>query len=297
MGRLGIALCALATLAPSGCGSQPLNLSPRSPAAGRSGGGGTGTDATGVATANRARERSDDMVSGFVAGSAGEIVGRVVDADGDPAAGTQVHLITQHGERTVTTDKQGQFKTEVAEPTMVVVYGGARVSGSSATTQQIEGTEAVAVHDAEQPATPAKPLSDPALIPPYSDAILDKNAWARAWLLLEVSDTGFVTRVKLLDAPGYDLDAIAVRAAFKLKFEPARDRVGKPMVSQVVWKFEWPPSVWNQGSQYIPPRASELPCRRNASDTWYELNTPYRDCSPPNMAAAITGPWLDRPKK
>ncbi len=290
-------MCALAMLAPLACGSQPLNISPRSPSAGRSGGGGTGTDETGVATANRAHERPDDLLSGFVAGSAGEIVGRVVDADGAPVANADVHLITQHGERTVATDTQGHFKAEIAEPTMVVVYGGARISGSSATTQRIEGTEAIAVHDAEPPATPAKPLSDPTLIPEYTDAILDKNAWARAWLLLEVSDTGFVSRVKLLDAPGYDLDAIAVRDAFKLKFEPARDRVGKAMVSHVVWKFEWPPSSWNLGSPRIPPRASKLPCRRKASDTWYELNTPYRDCSPPNMAAAFTAPWIARPTK
>ena len=294
MGRLGILVGALAAIALLACGSRPPVSSVPSRSSDGIAGGGTGADETGVATADTARERSDDLVQGFVAASAGEIRGRVVDAGGHPVANAPVHLVTEHGERTLTTDKEGRFKTEVAEPTMVVVYGGARVSGSSATTQRIEGTEAISVHDVEPPATPAKALSDPTLIPEYTDAILDKNVWARAWLLLEVNDTGFVSRVKLLNAPGYDLDAIAVREAFDLKFEPARNRLGKPMPSQVMWKFEWPPSVWNRGSSRIPPRASQLPCRRSATDTWYELNTPYRDCSRPNMAAAIRAPWITR---
>ena len=154
----------------------------------------------------------------------GALSGRVVDADGHPVANATVHLVTKHGERTVTTDKQGRFKTELREPTMVVVYGGAQVSGSVVTTQQIDGTEALDVREPLPPAKIAKSLSDPTVIPEYTDAILDRNAWARAWLLLEVGDTGVVSRVKLLNAPGYGLDAIAVRDAFKLKFEPARDR-------------------------------------------------------------------------
>src|SRR5690606_21965732 len=150
----------------------------------------------------------------------------------------------------VTTDKEGRFKTDIDEPTMVVVYGGAQVSGSTVTTERIAGAEAFDVQEVLPPAKLAKPLSDPSAIPDYTDAILDHNAWVRAWLLLEVSDTGIVSRVKLLDPPGYDLDAIAVREAFKLRFEPARDRADKPVLSHVVWKFEWPPTAWNNGGSH-----------------------------------------------
>lgn len=83
----------------------------------------------------------------------------------------------------------------------------------------------------------------------------------------------------------------------ELKFEPARNRADKPISSLVVWKFEWPPEVWNHGRSRIPPEASKLPCRRSTTDTWYALDTPYRDCAPPNMTAAISAPWIDRPKR
>lgn len=231
-----------------------------------------------------------------MAASAGEVEGRVVGEDG-PIAKATVYLVSQNHERTVTTDDKGQFKANVDGPTMVVVYGAAELTGSTATTQQLDGTEAIDIRDAQPPAKPAKLLSDPRIIPSYTRALDKWNAWVRAWLLVEVSDTGAVSRVKLLSAPGLGLEPIAVRDAFKLKFEPARDLAGKPVHSLVTWKFDWPPSVWNRGDSYVRPQAARLPCRRSATDTWFALNTPYRDCSLPNMAAAITAPWIDRPRK
>jgi hypothetical protein len=239
-----------------------------------------------------AGQQAQPGVQGFVA-SAGELSGRVVDADGKPVASAPVQLVSKSGERTLKTDKQGRFRTEIAEPTMIAVYGGMQVQGGSSTTEKVDGDEAIVLREAERPKKLAKPLSDPLAIPEYTDALRERNAWVRAWLLVDVSETGSISRVKLLDPPGYDLDAIAIRDAFKLKFEPARNRVDKPMSSMVVWKFEWPPANW---SDRIPPnRWSQLPCRHSAGDKWYAMNKPYRDCSRPNMAAVVKTPWIDRP--
>jgi hypothetical protein len=224
--------------------------------------------------------------------SAGELTGRVADADGKPVANARVQLVSKSGERTLTTDQQGRFKADVVEPTMVAVYNGLQVTGGSSTTENVDGNEAIVLREADRPTKLAKALSDPTAIPDYTDAIRDENAWVRAWVLVEVNESGGVSRVKLLNPPGFGLDAIAIRDAFKLKFEAARNRVDKPVPSLVVWKFEWPPS----GSRPPSNKWSRLPCRQNADDKWYAMNTPYRDCSQPNMAAWVTTPWIDRPR-
>jgi hypothetical protein len=287
---------AILALVVGACASLPVTSSPS----------GRGMKITGdspetVETESAGGERTDNGampagqhaqpgVQGFVA-SAGELSGRVVDADGKPVANAPVQLVSKSGERTLKTDKQGRFRTEIVEPTMVAVYGGMQVQGGSSTTEKVGGDEAIVLREAERPTKLAKPLSDPLAIPDYTDALRDKNVWVRAWLLVDVDETGSVSRVKLLNPPGYDLDAIAIRDAFKLKFEPARNRVDKPMSSMVVWKFEWPTA----GS--LPPNKwSELPCRKSADDKWYAMNKPYRDCSRPNMAAVVRTPWIERPR-
>lgn len=251
---------------------------------------------TEVAAPSERSGSPDDHVHAFMAASAGEVRGRVVGADG-PIAKATVYLVSREHERTVTTDDKGQFKANVVEPTMVIVYGAVELTGSTATTQQVDGAEAIAIRDAEPPAKPAKLLSDPRIIPSYTRALHERNAWVRIWFLVDVSDTGAVSRVKLLNTPGLDLEPIAVKAAFKLAFEPARNLAGKPTASLVTWKFDWPPSVWNRGDSYVRPDASRLPCRRSETDRWFSLNKPYRDCSLPNMSIALTAPWIDRPTK
>jgi hypothetical protein len=235
-----------------------------------------------------------DRVQGFVAPGTGELSGRVTDADGQPLANATVHLVSKHGERTITTDAQGRFKTTIGEPTtLVAVYGNAAVSGSAVSTQRIDGAEAIELRDALPPAKLPKALSDPTVIPEYSAAMMDDNAWTRAWLLLEVNESGVVSRVKLLNPPGHDLDAIAVRDAFKLTFEPARNRADKPVRSQVLWRFEWPAFWWmkdnNHARRRMPREAYKVPCRGTGP-----THSVYRDCSPANLAAAINAPWLER---
>jgi hypothetical protein len=180
-----------------------------------------------------------------------------------------------------------------------------------------------------QPAKPAEPKVDAQKTPPYSDEAVERDAWARAWLLLDVDETGKVTRLKLLKKPGFDLDAIAIRAGFELRFEPARDAHGKPMKTYIVWSMEWPSYGWlvqRNGSALRMPRnihvraASDAEPERGIAVPWRPLasgipieqpfaavpcagtgplnldlwNPAYRDCSRPDMHAADALPWITR---
>jgi Carboxypeptidase regulatory-like domain len=75
---------------------------------------------------------------------------------------------------------------------------------------------------------------------PYSDQAIDENVWTVGWMLLDVSEKGVVTSFRFLHRPGYGLDEIAEREIWSLRFVPARDDSGQPMVSKVLWKLEWP---------------------------------------------------------
>lgn len=237
-----------------------------------------------------------DKVHGFVAPSGAELSGRVTDARGNPVEHATVHIVTKRGERTLTTDADGRYRADIRErPALVFVHGDAQVSGSTVTSQLLDDAETIAVKDVVPPAKLAKPLSDPTIIPEYTTALMDDNAWARAWLLLDVDTSGTVARIKLLSAPGHDLDKIAIRDGFKLTFEPARDRSDKPIRSQVLWLYEWPSFWWMTENNYarrrMPREAFRVPCRGSGP-----TRDVYRDCSPANLGAAITERWIDRPR-
>ena len=111
--------------------------------------------------------------------------------------------------------------------------------------------------------------------------------------IYEVDETGAVTRVKLLDHPGYDLDAIAVRSAFALEFDPARDRASRPMRTQMLWVIDWPAFWWivDQGESVtapIPEAAVHLPCHDGAP---HKID---RSCAPATIANALSAPWITR---
>jgi hypothetical protein len=140
-------------------------------------------------------------------------------------------------------------------------------------------------------------LSNPLAIPGYSDAAIDHNTWMRAWLMLEIDDSGSVRRLKQLARPGFDLDSIAIREAFKLRFKPALDRAGKPTGALVIWVFDWPPYYWmrehrNQSVARMPPDARRVPCRGTGG-----THSTYRDCSLPDLSKGMSQPWVDRPQK
>ncbi len=162
--------------------------------------------------------------------------------------------------------------------------------------------EVIVIHD--RPFEPPRQTSrDPRALPPYSDAAIESNTWARAWLLLSIDSTGFVTRLKVLNAPGHDLDAIAIDRAFHTRFEPAHDRGGNPVASEVVWGLEWP-SYWWMVDHF--GFALRMPHFGNIEDVQapgckgsgpLELGVMksrpvYRDCSAPAIERAQKVAWI-----
>lgn len=144
--------------------------------------------------------------------------------------------------------------------------------------------------------------------PPYSDRALVSDAWTKAWLLLDVSADGEVTRFKFLKHPGYDLEKIAAREVFKLKFEPARDTRDRPTRTLVLWSIEWPSAGWLEklvGTRTrMPPLIGVPPHVRSQSDyvpcagsgPWHmdSVHKAYKDCSPPDWSKAETEPWISQ---
>ncbi len=249
-----------------------------------------------VATMTPARaEPEDQHITGFITVAHGDLSGQVTDEDGKPVAGAKVHLATPSGsDKVVVADRQGRFKTALPGDdghTLVYVTGAARLTGQAAVpTPDGNGSEVVEIHEVIRPAVIAKPLADPLRILEYSELAKDKDVWTRAWLLLDVDTKGNVKQLKLLNKPGYDLDPIAIREGLKLKFEPARDRVGRPTEALLLWSFEWP-SWWllikyHQQPTRMPD-VSWVSCRGSAP-----MKQEYRDCTPPNMAGAMGLPWI-----
>jgi hypothetical protein len=161
--------------------------------------------------------------------------------------------------------------------------------------------EVIEIHD--RPVEPAKQTSrNPRLIPPYSDEAVASNSWSRAWLLLDIDSTGFVTRLKVLNAPGHDLDAIAISHAFHTRFTPAHDRGGNPVHSQLVWGLEWPSYWWlfrrfgttaklphfgGIADVKPPPCSGSGPLRVRSM-----AGAVYRDCSLPSVERASEVAWI-----
>jgi hypothetical protein len=238
----------------------------------------------------------DQHITGFITVAHGDLSGQVTDEDGNPVPGAKVHLATPSGnDKVVVADTKGRFKTALPGDdghTLVYVQGAARLTGQAAVpTPDGEGSEVVEIHEVIRPAVMAKPVSDPLRLLEYTDKAIDKDAWTRAWLLLDIDKKGNVARLKLLNKPGYDLDPIAIREGLRLKFEPARDRVGRPTETLLLWSFEWP-SWWFMVKYHQQPTrmpdVSWVACRGTAP-----MKHEYRDCTPPNMAGAMALPWIE----
>jgi hypothetical protein len=155
--------------------------------------------------------------------------------------------------------------------------------------------------------TMPKPHRDPTVLPPYNDAIILSDGWTRAWMLLDVSETGAVRRVKFLHHPGYGLDKIAVAEAFKQSFDPALDRDGNPAPALVVWPVEWPSHDWLIARTGVitrhitevwalPGGLALPPCKGSGPLQLESVHPVYRDCTKPDLSHAdASEPWLTRP--
>ncbi len=147
--------------------------------------------------------------------------------------------------------------------------------------------EVIEIHDRAHPAHDARVTHG---MPPYSDAAIDSNTWARAWLLLDIDANGFVTRLKLLARPGHDLDRIAIERAFATRFSPALDRAGNAVHSQLVWGIEWPAYWWlrEHAGNALPPCRGSGPLQLGAMTS----SPVYRDCSEPDLARSVRETWI-----
>jgi len=109
--------------------------------------------------------------------------------------------------------------------------------------------------------------------------------------MLDVSEQGTVTRLKLLNPAGHQLDPIAIREAWKLTFEPARDRAKHPVRALMMWSFEWPSYWWMLGNQHridrIPVQVTGVPCRTSGPPSHR-----FRDCSKPDLTHAVDRAWI-----
>ena len=239
---------------------------------------------------------AENTVSGYVTSGGGELAGTVTDLDGKPLRGVKVHVApSDAAERVVITDAKGNYKTKLPTegPTYVYVEDMVKITGQLIHAVREGEFEAIAIRETLPPVVPAKALIPLDTIPEYSETAQDKNRWTRAWLLLDVSETGKVRRVKLINKPGLDLDAIAVRDAFAIPFEPARDRAGNAVSALVVWTWEWPAFFWQVSNRKYPhrvaPAASRMACLNSAGVK------AVRDCTKPALAKAVTLPWIDKP--
>ncbi len=229
-------------------------------------------------------------VNGFVTTAVGELRGTVTDSDGRPVAGATVHVVPGSGARTqVRTDAKGTYRAQLRGGEVhVFIDGPGQVVGSVVT-----GDDVIEVHDVTPPAVAAEPKKPPTAIPPYTDAAIEADVWVRAWVMLHVDASGAVRHVKLIRDPGYGLAATAIRHAFGLAFEPARDRAGRPTRSLVLWSYEWPSYSWltrgGHSIRRLPSSVTRVPCRSGDKPRSRE-----RDCAKPDMTAAAKVPWVAR---
>jgi hypothetical protein len=254
------------------------------------------------------------------AASADETIeGRVTDLLGKPVAGAKVYVVTRTGiQQTVATDQNGRYHATVegAGTYSIVVAQGSAHAGKQGTVAAggkltidaelaIGDGEVIEVHDSKPPPVLPVPKRDLAVTMPYSDEAILSDAWAKAWLLLDLDETGHVRRLKVLKKPGYKLDEIATREAFKLTFDPARDETGKAIPTLIVFGMEWPTYGWLAKfygvTTRIPPYSdpnpfvktlSKVPCIGSGPlvmDSYYPI---YRDCSKPDLTRANNLPWV-----
>jgi len=254
--------------------------------------------------------------------AAGHLTGVVTDlATGAPVEGANVHVSDGAGHaRVVVTDRAGRYAIDVAPGSYDIAFGDGdarttdHVAVASDHPASLDGLinslagEVIVIQEHRPPAVPAQPRNvSERRAPPYSDAAILQDAWTRAWMLLDVSPAGEVTRFKFLKQPGYDLETIAAAEVWKLRFSPARDDRDRAIATWFVWKIEWPSPGWLLAHGLplttmplmtgVPPRstADKVPCLGSGPLNLSSVYPVYRDCSTPDLSLAPYLPWITRP--
>lgn len=241
--------------------------------------------------------RAEDPVSGFSTEGTGILAGEVTSEAGEPLSGVTVVATTPDGEVTTVTDAKGNYRMDLGPALgakFVFVRRRARINGHTTRTATEDGEEFFDILEADKPKVMPRPQTGTNVVPEYSQAARDADVWARAWLILDVDDSGRVGKLKLVNRPGYGLDEIAVREAFKLRFAPAQNRAGKPMRALVLWTYEWPSYWWMIDNKFVPgflpDKIADVPCKGTLSS-----QRRLRDCSQADVAKAHEVEWINAP--
>lgn len=199
--------------------------------------------------------------------------------------------------------------------TVLIVSTSATVaSAEPAAKGEREASEVIRIRG-KHPRPPRPKNFSATKAPPYSDRAITRNAWTRAWLLLDIDASGKVQRFKFIKRPGYDLERIAASEAFKLRFEPARNEAGRAVRSSVMWPIEWPAYWWliefMGTATRLPPivhhgrgpdslgaprsMADSVPCAGSGPMELGSIRPGYRDCSQPDLSRDFDDePWVTR---
>lgn len=256
------------------------------------------------------------------------LTGRVTDSkNGGPVENAQVFVADAAGhEQVLLTDRFGRYALDVLPGTYVVAfaYGQSQTVGHVTVDPDhpavLDGkidsrsNEVIVIQEKRQPKVRPRPLNySSRRAPPYSDEAVEKDAWTRAWMVLDVSPTGEVSRFKFLKRPGYDLEKIASDEVFKLAFSPARDDAGNAVRAWVVWGIEWPSNGWLRTmfgtrtgmppmvarSAFIPfparAQSESVPCKGSGPMHLGSMYPTYRDCSKPDLNRMPNEPWVVKP--
>jgi hypothetical protein len=165
---------------------------------------------------------------------------------------------------------------------------------------ETRGHETIIIRDHAPGWKAPEPVKDPRIAPKYSDAAIERDAWTRAWLYLDIDEQGVVQRVKFLNKPGYDLEKIALDRIFATKFTPARSGTGKAESARIVFGIEWPSYWWlvkTQGVVTRIPAVNGIRCRGTGPWQMERIHRVYRDCSAPDMTKIPTESWIARPAR
>lgn len=251
-----------------------------------------------------------------VAAPPASINGQLVDTYTQfPIGGAEVFVTGPHGlQSEVTTDAGGHYLAAVDGPGtyyLTFASGTQRIgykvdvtaSGSTHFDAKLDQGEVIEIHDIpkRRPPVMPKPEHRLQLIPQYSDQIIDSDTWVKAWLLLDIDETGGVARAKFLNRPGHDLDQIAIDHALAMKFSPAQDSLGHPMRTLIIFPLEWPSYWWMvqlQGGLTVrmpePERIAHVPCRGDGPLHLGSVHPVYRDCSRPDLSRLEQEGWYTR---
>jgi hypothetical protein len=249
------------------------------------------------------------LVSAGVA-SAGpsQIIGKLVDNHQRPLEAATVTV----GDQRVTSTFAGVYRLLVPGPGTYKVsidYADSHVErevnvdGPLATldaTIAVDSESTIVIHDKRELGVSPERSDDPnwSHQPEYTDEAVLSDRWAKAWLLLDIDDTGHVSRLKLLNDPGMGLGDVAVREGFKMTFHPARDTKDHAMATLIVVPIEWPSYTWliqrwGTASHFFN-RMEYMECRGHGPLMMESIDIQYRDCTEADLANAPLKKWRTR---